>query len=81
VDITGISPSEKSGTYDSFSSKVLGSLFGKGLNSTVVFPNLPQNEGYYDTTNNWPMLQLDVMDGSKTPKQAASLYQLNWKTS
>ena len=81
VDITGISPTETGGSYSSVASRVLGSLFGQGLNVSVVFPILYQDEGYYDTNANWPTLQLQVMAGSTTPKKAAALYQSAWKTS
>ena len=50
VDITGISPSETSGTYTSFSSGVLGSWLGKGTQVSNILPNpMPPVEGYYDT--------------------------------
>ncbi|HEY1639420.1 MAG TPA: extracellular solute-binding protein [Streptosporangiaceae bacterium] len=79
VDITGISPSQAGGTYSSFSSQVLGPLFGKGVNTTTIFPTLPSTEGYNDTTANFPLLQLAVMAGSKTPAAAAQAYQGDWK--
>jgi raffinose/stachyose/melibiose transport system substrate-binding protein len=79
VDITGISPSQSGGTYSSFSSQVLGPLFGKGVNTTTIFPTLPATEGYNDTTANFPLLQLAVMAGSKTPAAAAAAYQGDWK--
>ena len=79
VDITGISPSESSGTYSSFSSGVLGPLFGKGVNTVQIFPTLSSTEGYNDTTANFPLLQLAVMSGSKTPADAAQGYQADWK--
>lgn len=79
VDITGISPSQAGGTYNSFSSGVLGPLFGKGVNTTEIFPTLPATEGYNDTTANFPLLQLAVMSGSKTPAAAAQSYQSDWR--
>jgi raffinose/stachyose/melibiose transport system substrate-binding protein len=81
VNITGISPSEASGTYSSFSSSVLGPLFGKGANTGDVFPPLSSTQGYYDTDANFPTLQLSVMGGSKSPASAASTYASDWKKS
>jgi raffinose/stachyose/melibiose transport system substrate-binding protein len=78
VDLTGISSSEKSGTFNSFSAKVLGSWFGKGDNSSVVYPVLPATNAYWDEPANWPTLQLDVIQGTKTPQQAEALYQGDW---
>jgi raffinose/stachyose/melibiose transport system substrate-binding protein len=79
VDTTGISPSETSGTYSSFSSKALGSLFGTGYNAGIVMPTLAPTEGYYDTPTEWPLLQEAVMAGSQTPQAAAKLYASDWK--
>lgn len=79
VDITGISPSETSGTYTSFSSKVLGKWLGKGTEVGNIFPTLTATQGYYDTPTEFPLLQEAVMAGSKTPQQAAQLLQSSWK--
>jgi raffinose/stachyose/melibiose transport system substrate-binding protein len=80
VDMTGISPIEKTGgPYSSFSSQVLGPLFGKGINPGDVLPALSADQGYWDTATQWPLLQESVMGGSKTPAQAAALYQKDWK--
>lgn len=81
VDITGISPSEKSGSYSSFSAKVLGPLFGKGVPTGQVFPPLAANQGFYDTETNFPTLDLAVMAGKKTPQQAAATHAQDWKKS
>ena len=80
VDITGISPSETSGTYTSFSSGVLGSWLGKGTQVATILPNpMPPVEGYYDTATEFPLLQEQVMAGSTTPQKAAQLIQSSWK--
>jgi raffinose/stachyose/melibiose transport system substrate-binding protein len=81
VNITGISPSQKTGTYSSFSSTVLGSLFGKGIATGAVFPPLSASQGFYDTEANFPTLQLSVMAGKKTPQQAAATHASDWKKS
>jgi raffinose/stachyose/melibiose transport system substrate-binding protein len=80
VDITGISPSQRSGTYDSFAAKVMGTWLSKGVNGSVTYPVLSPTDPYWDQPANWPTLQLDVVQGSKTPSQAQSLYQSGWKT-
>ena len=80
VDITGISPSETSGTYTSFSSGVLGSWLGKGTQVATILPNpMPPVEGFYDTATEFPLLQEQVMAGSTTPQKAAQLIQSSWK--
>jgi len=80
VDITGISPSESSGSYTSFSSGVLGSLLGKGTQVSTILPNpMPPVEGYYDTATEFPLLQEQVMAGSVTPQKAAQEIQSSWK--
>jgi len=79
VDITGISPSEPSGTYTSYSSKVLGKLLGKGIEDGNILPNLTATEGYYDTPNEFPLLQESVIAGSTTPQKAAQELQSSWK--
>jgi raffinose/stachyose/melibiose transport system substrate-binding protein len=79
VDITGISPSESGGSYNSFSAKALGSLFGTGYNAGIVMPTLALTEGYYDTPTEWPLLQEAVMAGTDTPQQAAKLIAQDWK--
>lgn len=81
VDMTGISPIMKSGgPYSSFSSKVLGPLFGQGFNPGDVLPALSADQGFWDTATQWPLLQESVMAGSKTPQQAVAMYQSDWKT-
>ncbi len=80
VDLTGISSSQKSGTFNSFSAQALGSWFGKGVNLSVLYPVLSSTDNFWDQPANWPTLQLDVVQGSKTPTQAQALYQSNWKT-
>jgi raffinose/stachyose/melibiose transport system substrate-binding protein len=81
VNMTGISPIENGGSYSSYSSKVLGPLFGKGFNPGNVLPALSADQGYWDTATQWPLLQESVMAGSKSPAQAAALYAQNWKRS
>jgi raffinose/stachyose/melibiose transport system substrate-binding protein len=81
VNITGISSSQKSGTFTGFASQVLGNWFGKGVNQTVMYPALSPSNGYYDQQANWPNLQLSVMQGKMTPQQAAATYQKDWKSS
>jgi raffinose/stachyose/melibiose transport system substrate-binding protein len=81
VNTTGISPSQKSGTFTGFASQVLGSWFGKGVNQTVLYPALSPSNGYYDQQANWPNLQLSVMQGKMTPQQAAATYAKDWKSS
>jgi raffinose/stachyose/melibiose transport system substrate-binding protein len=78
VDITGISSSQQTGTFDSFSAQALGPWFGKGVNQNVFYPVLSSNNSYYDQQTNWPDLQLDVIQGSKTPTQAEALYKKDW---
>lgn len=81
VNMTGISPIMKSGgPYSSFSSKVLGPLFGQGFNPGDILPALSADQGYWDTATQWPLLQESVMAGSKTPQQAVAMYQSDWKT-
>jgi ABC-type glycerol-3-phosphate transport system substrate-binding protein len=79
VDITGISPSETSGTYTSFSSKVLGSWLGKGVEVGNIIPTLTPTEGYYDTPVEFPLLQEAVVSGTTTPQKAAQEIQSSWK--
>jgi raffinose/stachyose/melibiose transport system substrate-binding protein len=78
VNTTGISSSQKSGTFNGYAAKALGQWFGKGVNQNVFYPVLSSNNAYYDTQTNWPDLQLDVIQGSKTAQQAAALYQKDW---
>ncbi len=80
VNITGISPSQKSGTYHNFAAQVMGSWLSKGVNGSVTYPVLSPTDAYWDQPANWPTLQLDVVQGKKTPSQAQSLYQSGWKT-
>jgi raffinose/stachyose/melibiose transport system substrate-binding protein len=78
VSVTGISPSESSGTFTGYASSVMGSWFGKGVNQTVLYPALSPSNGYYDQQANWPDLQLEVMQGKMTPQQAAQTYAKDW---
>jgi len=78
VNTTGISSSQNAGTFNGYSAQALGQWFGKGVNQNVFYPVLSSNNAYYDTQTNWPDLQLDVIQGSKTAAQAAALYQQDW---
>jgi raffinose/stachyose/melibiose transport system substrate-binding protein len=78
VNTTGISSSQNSGTFNGFSAQVMGKWFGKGVNQSVFYPTLSPNNAFYDTQTNWPQLQLAVIQGSKTPTEAAALYQRDW---
>ncbi|MBV9384758.1 MAG: extracellular solute-binding protein [Streptosporangiaceae bacterium] len=78
VNITGISPSQSRGSFSSYSARVLGSWFGKGVNLDVFYPLLAGSNGYYDQSAHWPDLQLDVIQGARTPAQAQALYQSAW---
>lgn len=78
VNITGISPSQTSGTFTGYASQVMGSWFGKGVNQTVLYPALSPSNGYYDQQANWPDLQLSVIQGKMTAQQAASTYAKDW---
>jgi raffinose/stachyose/melibiose transport system substrate-binding protein len=80
VNITGISSSQKTGTFNGYASTVMGSWFGKGVNRNVFYPVLSPNNGYYDQQTNWSDLQLDVIQGKRTAQQAAAIYQQDWKT-
>jgi raffinose/stachyose/melibiose transport system substrate-binding protein len=80
VDITGISPSETSGTYSTFSQTVMGNWFGKGVNDDVAYPALPTSGSYWDESANWSTPQLDVIQGKMTPQQAEADYQNGWQT-
>ena len=79
VDITGISPSETSGNYTSFSSKVLASWLGKGIEDGTILPTLTPTQGFYDTPTEFPLLQEAVLAGSQTPQKAAQLVDSSWK--
>jgi raffinose/stachyose/melibiose transport system substrate-binding protein len=79
VNQTGISPSQSGGTYNSFAATAMGQWFGKGVNGAIAYPILSSNDGYWDQLANWPTLQLDVIQGSKTPAQVEALYQKDWK--
>jgi raffinose/stachyose/melibiose transport system substrate-binding protein len=81
VNITGISSSQKSGTFTGFASQVMGSWFGKGVLQDELYPALSPSNGYYDQAANWADLQLSVMQGKMTAAQAAATYQKDWKTS
>lgn len=78
VNMTGISSSQNAGTFNGYAAKAMGSWFGKGVNQNIFYPVLSSNNGYYDQQSYWPNLQLDVVQGSKTAQQAASLYQSDW---
>lgn len=78
VDAVGITPSRIGGTYNSFAESVMGSWFGKGVNASDVFPDLPASGPYWDQSSNWPKLQLDMYQGTYTPKKVASMYQQDW---
>jgi raffinose/stachyose/melibiose transport system substrate-binding protein len=81
VDTTGISSSQNSGTFSSFSSQVLGSWFGRGDYYTNYYPVLSDTDSYWDQPANWPTLQQDVISGTKTPAQVEQLYQSGWSSS
>jgi raffinose/stachyose/melibiose transport system substrate-binding protein len=81
VNTTGISSSQKSGTFNGYSAQAMGSWFGKGVNGKVLIPNLSPNNGFFDQQANWPNLQLSVIQGKKTAQQAAATYQQDWKAS
>jgi raffinose/stachyose/melibiose transport system substrate-binding protein len=81
VNITGISPSQGSGTFTGYAAKVMGSWFGKGVNQTELYPALSPSNGYYDQQANWPDLQLSVIQGKMTPQQAAATYAKDWTSS
>jgi raffinose/stachyose/melibiose transport system substrate-binding protein len=80
VDITGISSSQNSGSFSSYSAQVLGSWFGKGDYYTSYYPVLADTDSYWDQPANWPTLQQDVISGSKTPAQVEQMYQSGWAT-
>jgi raffinose/stachyose/melibiose transport system substrate-binding protein len=81
ADITGVSPTQKGGTYTSFAAQALGPWLSRGVNQNAFYPPLSPNAPYWDQPANWPTLQLEVMQGQKTPAQAEALYQAGWKTS
>jgi raffinose/stachyose/melibiose transport system substrate-binding protein len=81
VDMTGISPVQTGGTYDSFAATVLGDEFGKGISTDIVFPVLSAKQGYYCQPANFPEVQVDVIGGKRSPEDAAALYQKDCKTS
>lgn len=78
VDTQGGSSTEAGGKFSGFTANVMGSWAGKGFLQGDVFPPLPAAGPYYDEAANWPDLQLDVVQGSKTPQQVASTYQAGW---
>jgi len=80
VDITGISSSQVSGKFDSFSAQVLGSWFGKGDYDTTYMPYLSDTNSYYDQPVNWANLQQSMVSGSLTPAQVEQKYQAGWQT-
>lgn len=79
ANMTGVSPVQK-GTFTSPAAQALGSWLGKGVNLNAFYPPLSPNAAYWDQRANWPTLQLDVVQGRKTPAQAEALYQSGWKT-
>jgi raffinose/stachyose/melibiose transport system substrate-binding protein len=79
VNITGISPSEKTGTYSNFAATVMGSWLGKGVNQDVAYPALPTSGAYWDEVANWSTPQLSVIQGKMTPQQAEAKYQSGWQ--
>jgi raffinose/stachyose/melibiose transport system substrate-binding protein len=81
VNMTGISPSRKSGVYHSFTASVLGKYFGTGVHGSLIFPVLASTDAYWDQPANWPTLQLDVIQGSKSPSAVEALYEQDWKVS
>src|SRR5215472_6465901 len=81
VDITGISSSQNSGTFNSYAAQVLGSWFGRGDYYTSYYPVLSDTDSYWDQPANWPTLQQDVISGQKTPAQVEQMYQSGWATS
>lgn len=80
VNAVGITPSRLGGTYHSFAQSVMGPWFGKGVNAAQVFPDLPASGPYWDQSSNWPKLQLEMYQGTYTPKKVASMYQQGWPT-
>lgn len=78
VDTQGGSSTETGGKFTGFTASVMGSWAGKGFLQGNVFPPLPAVGPYYDEAANWPDLQLDIVQGSKTPEQVASAYQSGW---
>ncbi len=78
VNATGISPSRNVGTYNSVSSRTLGSWFGKGVSLATIFPALPGSGSYYVQPKNWWQLQLEMYQGKYTPQQVAQMYQNAW---
>ncbi|OJV26335.1 MAG: hypothetical protein BGO26_11185 [Actinobacteria bacterium 69-20] len=81
VNMTGISPSQNGGTYDSFAAKVLGDTFGKGTSTDIVFPVLSAKQGFYCQPANFPEVQVDVIAGKSSPADAAKKYQGSCTTS
>jgi raffinose/stachyose/melibiose transport system substrate-binding protein len=81
VDTTGISSSQNSGSFSSFSAQVLGSWFGKGDYYTSYYPVLSDTDSYWDQPANWPILQQNVISGSDTPAQVEQMYESGWTTS
>lgn len=81
ADLTGVSPVQDHGTYSSFTARVLGPWLSKGVDQARLFPVLSPSASYWDQPANWPELQLDVMQGTKTPAQVAAMYQSGWQTS
>ena len=79
VDDTGISSSQVSGTFNSYSAQVLGSWFGKGDYYTSYMPILSSTNSYYDQPVNWSNLQQSMVSGKTTPQQVEQKYQSGWQ--
>ena len=78
VTTTGISPSFQ-GTYQSQTEKVLGpKYFGNGVLAGDIFPVLPAGGPFVLQLNNFWSLQLDMVQGSKTPEQVAQTLEQAW---
>ncbi len=78
VSITGISPSFE-GSYTSQTEKVLGpKYFGNGVLAGDIFPVLPAGGPFVLQLNNFWSLQLDMVQGQKTPRQVAQTLQQAW---
>ena len=78
VNTTGISSSQKTGTFNGYAAKAMGTWFGKGVNQNVFYPVLSPNNGYYDQEQYWPDLQLSVAQGKMSATDAAATYAKDW---
>jgi raffinose/stachyose/melibiose transport system substrate-binding protein len=78
VATTGISPSFN-GTYNSQTEKVLGpKYFGNGVLAGDIFPVLPAGGPFVLQLNNFWSLQLNMVQGQKTPQQVAQTLEQAW---